>query len=232
VPAAQPAPANPPAGQSAPANPTTSQPTPTAVAAPAGQPAPANPPPGQPTPVSKPAAQSTPPATPPSPTPFAGQVAGAGGAGNTRADFDQAYGAAAGETPEHLIVYRKNNMEFHVNFVPDPNGRAALLVEMPQPQTNASPLTIESATADAHRLLPRDAQPPNPQQEGSDQFVVERYTSQLFAQALPASAFSANGGQPGQFLVVYVRDPAQQSRITRFIIGAGNDPQALLNQGR
>jgi hypothetical protein len=184
-----------------------------------GQPAPANPPPGQP-------AAPTP---PPSPTPFGGQVANAGGFGNTRADFDSTYGPPAGETPEHLVVYRKNDMELHVSFVSDPSGRAALLVEMPQPQTNASPFTIQSATPEAHRLLPRDAQPPNPPQEGNDQFVVERYTSQLLAQALPAGA---NGGQPGQFMVVYVRDPAQQSRISRFIIGPGNDPQALVNQGR
>jgi hypothetical protein len=228
-------PANPAPGQPAPpANPAPAQPAPPAnpaagqpAPAPAGQPTP--PPAGQPAPANPPPTQPAAPTAAPSPTPFAGQVASAGGFGNTRADFDSTYGPPAGETPEHLVVYRKNNMELHVSFGSDPSGRAALLVEMPQPQTNASPFTIQSATAEAHRLLPRDAQPPNPPQEGNDQFVVERYTSQLLAQALPAGA---NGGQPGQFMVVYVRDPAQQSRISRFIIGPGTDPQALVNQGR
>jgi hypothetical protein len=134
-------------------------------------------------------------------------VANAGGAGNTRSDLDAAYGTPAGETPERLVVYRKNNFEYHVRFVPDPQGRAALLVAIPQPN---SP----------------------PQLEANDQFVVERYTSQSLAQALPPDAFTSNKGQPGQFLVVYVRDAQQQNRITRFIIGPGNDPQALINQGR
>jgi hypothetical protein len=157
-------------------------------------------------------------------------VANAGGAGNTRSDLDAAYGTPAGETPERLVVYRKNNFEYHVRFVPDPQGRAALLVAIPQP--NSPPLTLEQAMAEARKLLPKDAQPPTPQLEANDQFVVERYTSQSLAQALPPDAFTSNKGQPGQFLVVYVRDAQQQNRITRFIIGPGNDPQALINQGR
>jgi hypothetical protein len=159
-------------------------------------------------------------------------VASAGGLGNTRADADAAYGPPTGETPDHLVAYRKNNFEYHVGFVPDANGRAALLVALSQPQPNAQPLTLEQATAEAHRLLPRDAQPPNPQPEGNPQSVVERYTSQALAQALPAGAFTANKAQPGQFLVVYVRDPAQAAQITRFIIGPGTDPNALITQGR
>jgi hypothetical protein len=157
-------------------------------------------------------------------------VANSGGLGNTRADLDQAYGAAAGETPEHLVVYRKNNLEYHVGFVPDPNGRADLIVELPQ--QNAQPWTIEQAQAEGHKLLPKDAQPPNPTAEGADQFVVERYTSQTLAQALPAQVFTANKGQPGQFLAVYVKDSPQGNKITRIILGPGNDPQALINQGR
>ena len=98
--------------------------------------------------------------------------------------------------------------------------------------TALAPLTLDQAQAEAHKLLPRDAQPPNPAPEASPQYVVERYTSQTLAQALPADVFAANKGQPGQFLVVYVRDPAQATRITRFIIGPGTDPNALITQGR
>ncbi len=179
-----------------------------------------------------PAAATATPAPPaaPSPTPFAGQVANAGGFGNTRADLDSAYGSPAGETPDHLVVYRKNTFEYHVNFVPDPNGRAALIAELPQ-QT-AQPWTLQQAMAEGHKLLAKDAQPPNPQPEGSDQFVIERYTSQFLAQALPAQVFTANKGQPGQFLVVYVKDQPAGNRITRVIVGPGTDPQALINQGR
>ena len=86
--------------------------------------------------------------------------------------------------------------------------------------------------AEARKLLPKDAQPPNPPPEGNERFVVERFTSQSLAQALPADAFAANKGQPGQFMAVYVRDTQQQARITRIIIGPGNDPQSLIDQGR
>jgi hypothetical protein len=184
-------------------------------------------------PTQAPAAPATPaPTAPaaPSPTPFAGQVANAGGLGNTRADLDSAYGPPAGETPEHLVVYRKNTFEYHAGFVPDPNGRAALIAELPQ--ANAQPWTLEQATAEGHKLLPKDAQPPNAQPEGNDQYVVERYTSQLLGQVLPEQVFTANKGQPGQFLAVYIKDSAQGGRITRIIVGPGTDPQALLSQGR
>jgi hypothetical protein len=166
----------------------------------------------------------------PSPTPQLAQVANTGGLGNTRADLDAAYGAPAGETPEHLVVYRKNNVEYHVGFVPDSNGRAALIVELP-PQGTPS-LALDQAMAEVRKVLPKDAQPPNPAPEGNERFVIERYTSQSLAQALPAETFTANKGQPGQFLAVYVRDTQQQARITRIIIGPGNDPQALVDQGR
>ncbi len=216
TPSAVPAPTQPPA-------PTQAQP-PTQPPAPTQAQSPTQPPAAQPTP---PPVTSAPTAAPAaaSPPPFAGQVANSGGLGNTRADLDAAYGAAAGETPEHLVVYRKNNFEYHVGFVPDPNGRAALIVELPQ--ANAQPWTLQQAQAEGHKLVPKDAQPPNPPAEGNDQFVVERYTSQSLAQALPAQAFTANKGQPGQFLAVYVKDSP-----TRIILGPGNDPQALLSQGR
>jgi hypothetical protein len=158
-----------------------------------------------------------------SPTPFNGQVSAGGGLGNTRADIDAAYGAPTGETPEHLVVYRKNNFEYHVQFVPDLNGRASLIA-VQLVQTN-QPLELAQAQAEAHRLLPRDAQPPNPNAEGNPQFVVERYTSQTLTQAL-----SPAGGQPGQFLIAYARDSS--GRITRWVMGPGNDANALLQQGR
>lgn len=155
-------------------------------------------------------------------------MANAGGLGNTRSDLDSAYGGPVGETPERLVVYRKNNFEFHVGFVPDINGRAALIAQLPQQSNQGLPL--EQAQAEGHKLLPKDAQPPNQTPEGNNQFAVERYSSPSLGQALPPEVFSANGGTPGQLMAVYVKDP--QGRITRWIVGAGNDPNALISQGR
>jgi hypothetical protein len=231
-PTPSPAPTEPP-----PPTPPPAQAAPPAAATPApgaGQPAPAGASPaatGAPAPGAAPpnaaptqAAAPTQPAAPPTPTPFAGQVANAGGLGNTRSDVDAAFGPPTGETPAHLVVYRKNNVEYDVGFVPDINGRAGLIVEVPQQPFAA----LAQAQSEGHKLLPKDAQPPNPNAEGNDQFAVERYTSQTLAQALPAAAFTANNGQPGQFLIVYVKDP--QARITRIILGVGNDPNALIAQ--
>lgn len=163
------------------------------------------------------------PAQPPSPTPFSGQVANSGGVGNTRSDLDAAYGTPLGETPEHLVVYRKGTFEYHVQLVPDINGRAALIAQLPQ--QGAQPLTLEAAQAEARKLLPTDAQPANPTPEGNADFVVQRFSSNLLGQALPSTA-----NQGGQLMAVYARDSA--GRITRLVVGAGNDPQALLNAGR
>src|SRR5206468_10588606 len=132
----------------------TQVPAPPAAAATQPPSAPAQPvapaPAAQPTP-SPPTPAPTPPSAGAGPTPFAGQVANPGGLGNTRADLDSAYGAAVGETPEHLVVYRKNNLEYHVGLVPDPNGRADLIVEVPQ--QNAQPWTQDQALAEGHKLL-------------------------------------------------------------------------------
>jgi hypothetical protein len=191
------------------ASPVAAAPAPTAAA-------PAQP--AQPTPPSQP----TP---PPSPTPFAGQVSNAGGIGNTRADLQTALGAPAGETPEHLVVFRKDNLEYHVDLAPDLNGRVTLIVEIPQ-----QPMTLEAAMAEARKMLPRDVQPPSPQPEGNDQFVAQRFTSQMLAQALGAEPFAAVQAQPGEMLAVYARDAG--GRITRIVVGIGSDPSALLNRGR
>lgn len=219
-------------------------PTATPLPAPTPPPKPTAPPPtSSPPPAGQPAAAATPAAAapanatpapaaaPPSPAPTVAvpaQIANAGGAGNPRSDFDATYGAPVGETQDHFVVYRKNNFEYHVEFAPDPNGRAAIIVELPQPQAAPTAVTLQQAQTEAHRLLPKDAQPPNPTPEGNGQFVVERYTSQSLAQALPPEAFGNSA--PGDLMIAYVKDP--QGRITRWIVGPGDDPNALINQGR
>jgi hypothetical protein len=164
----------------------------------------------------------------PSPAPFAGQVSNPGGLGNTRSDFDLARGPSTAQTTQNLLVYSKNSLEYHVAFVPDVNGRAAFVVQLSQ--QSAQPRPLAEAQAQAHSLLPKDAQPSNPPVEANDQFAVERYTSQVMAQALPASVFIANGGEPGQLLAVYVKNV--QGQVARTVVGAGNDPSAVMAQGR
>src|SRR6266542_110783 len=207
--------------------PTLVPPKPVAEASPAaGAPAATAPPAAAPAPA---APQPTQPAQP-TPTPFAGQVSNPGGMGNTRADLQTAYGNPTGETPDHLVVFRKDNLEYHVGLAPDLNGRAILVVELPG--QGAQPWTPEAAMAEARQLLPKDVQPPSPAAEGGDQFIVQRFTSQSLAQALGDEPFTAVQAQPGQLLGVYARDPNQGGRITRIVVGIGNDPGALLNRGR
>ena len=220
-PTPSPAPTTPPSPPPAPPSPTAAvAAAPGAqVASPVGAAQPTSPPTPAPSPSPSPAA-------PPSPTPFNGQVSAGGGLGNTRTDIDAAYGSPTGETANHLVVFRKNNFEYHVGLVPDLNGRADLIAE--QPIQSAQPPALAQAQAEAHRLLPRDAQPPNAAPEGNNQFVVERYTSQTLAQALPPEAFTPGGGELGSFLIVFVKD--QSGNIARWILGPGNDPNALISQ--
>lgn len=186
-------------------------------------PAPAAPPPPAPAPTSAPAA-TQPPA--PTPTPaFSGQVSGPGGLANTRQDLNTAYGSPTGETPGKLIVYKKDNNEYRVEFSPEPDPRTQLLARM-LPADGALPL--ERAIQESRPLLPRDAQPRAPAPEGNDRIVVERFTSPTLARALPAEIWQQRKGQPGDFLVVYMRNA--QGAISRIIVGAGDDPNLLVTR--
>jgi hypothetical protein len=151
-------------------------------------------------------------------------VANPGGLGNTRQDLDAASGPPAGETPEHLVVYRKNNVEYHVGFTPAP-PRAELVLEL---APSSGPWTLEAAMAEARKLFPRDTQPRAAGPEGNDQFVVERFASPSLGQVIGADQFATNHGQPGQFLAVYAREPNQSGRISRLVVGIGDDPNVLL----
>ena len=195
--------------------------------APTGQPASAAPTPAtQPTSTPAPASPTPAPtaqlSASPSPTPFSGQVSPAGGLGNTRQDLDAAVGPPTGETPGHLVVYRKNNVEEHVQFSPDP-PRAMLIAETPP-----TPVALDAAQSESRRFFPSDAQPRAAAPEGNAQFVVERFASPKLGQALPANLFQQRNGQPGDFLVVYLKNP--QGAISRIVVGIGNDINALIQR--
>jgi len=185
-------------------------PTPQPAAAPTASPVPAKPTVLSPLPVA---------ATPT----VAGQVAAPGGLGNTRPDFETAYGAPAGETPtSRLVVYRKDAIEYRVGFAPTDPPRAQLVIQVP---AQNAPQPLSAMQAEARRLAPRDAQPRGTQPEGNQDFVVERFTSPTLARALPADVFQAARGQPGDFIVVYLRNP--QGAITRLALAAGDDVEAV-----
>jgi hypothetical protein len=232
-PGTKPAPTPPPAAAAAPA--TTPAPgggpaLPATAPPPAGAPPAAGAPtePGSSTAVPPAVGQPTAPATPvpPTPTPFAGQVSAAGGLGNTRQDMDAALGGATGQTPDQLVAYRRANVEYHIGFAPGSEPPRAWLIEQLVPQ--GTQMTLEQAMPEARKLFPRDAQPRASGPEGNPQFVVERFTSPTLGQAIPAQQFQQRRGNPGDFLAVYARDPAQATRITRIIVGIGDDPNVLL----
>ena len=117
---------------------------------------------------------------------------------------------------------------------------AGARAETRPPSTNAG---IEAeATTHGRTIQTGPAQQGSPMSlayisDGPGQLIFSRstnsgknFTSQTLAQALPPEVFSPGGGSPGQMMIVYVKDA--QGRITRFIIGPGNDPNALINQGR
>ncbi len=152
----------------------------------------------------------------PSPTPFAGEVALAGGLGNTRADLGKAFGAPTGETSAKLVVFRQPGREYHVHFTPDP-PRAAMLVILP-----ATRMPFDAAVREVRRFLPRDAEPRLAAPEGNPLFVVERFASAILGSAL--------GTDSGDFSVIYTRDA--QGQITKVVLGLGDDIDELLEASR
>jgi hypothetical protein len=152
---------------------------------------------------------------------FTGQVSGAGGLGNTRADADAAYGAPAGETPAKQVVYRRPPVEIHVLYSADP-ARVEAVARI-TPRDGA--ISLEAAQAAAKALLPRDVERRGGAAEGNDAFVVERWKSATLGRALPESAFREMGGAAGDLLVMYIKNPA--GAVERTIVGIGDSPEQL-----
>jgi hypothetical protein len=142
--------------------------------------------------------------------------------GETRSALDATLGPPTGESPDKLVVYRKDNVEYRVAYS-EGAGQALAVVQQP-PAT--APLTLEAAMAEARKLFPRDAQPTSQQPEGNERFVVERFTSASLASSIPTEVWRQRDAEPGDFIAVYLRD--QSGRITRVVVGIGNDPDALL----
>ena len=146
-------------------------------------------------------------------------MSGPGGLGNTLADLEAAYGAPTGETPiNHLVVYRRDATEYRAEFVPSDPPRAGLVAEIPPPNET---WPASQAQAAARRLAPLDAQSRGGTAEGNQEFAVERYTSAALGRALPPEVFEQAQGQPGDFIVVYVRNA--QGAISRLGVAAGDD---------
>lgn len=180
--------------------------------------------PAQPAATPPPAAPAAAP-QPPTPTPFAGQVSAAGGAGNTRQDLDRAYGNPAGETPtSKLVVYRRQRDEYRVGYEGEPQ-RATFLVQVLPQDSN---LPFEETTRLSRRLIPRDAQPRAERPEGNERYVVERFTSPSLAQALPEEAF--DNAEPGSFMVLHLKN--ERGAVEMIVIAPGDDVEAAVRRAR
>ncbi|MBV9173969.1 MAG: sortase [Chloroflexi bacterium] len=162
------------------------------------------------------------------PTPAAmsrfAQVSPAGGLGNTDLDLEETFGPPTGESSEHLAVY-KNGRRADLAITDSAQTRA-LLVGAVQPK--GSPLGFDAAVKLTRQWLPRDATPRGDKPEGNQTFVVERFSSALLAQGLPAKWFTDRNGQPGDFVIVYARQ--SDGRITAEALGIGDDAQPVLDQ--
>jgi hypothetical protein len=146
--------------------------------------------------------------------PFVGEVSPPGGLGNTRGDLSTALGTQVGATGAGLQIFRDAGREYHVWFASD-SGRAVLIAETPQQGVR---LTLDVATQDARRLLPRDVTPRSSGLEGNAQFAVERFSSAALQSTLGSGDVSA----------VYVR--ASQSAVASVVLGLGDDFGALIDQ--
>ena len=156
--------------------------------------------------------------------PANGQVSAPGGLGNTRADLEAAYGAPTGETPiNHLVVFRKDSTEYRAEFVPIGSASRGPCCRRFRRRTTT--LQASQAQAEARRLAPLDAQPRGGTAEGNQEFAVERFTSAALGRALPPEVFEQARGQPGDFIVVYVRNA--QGAISRLGVAAGDDVDAV-----
>ncbi len=181
--------------------------------------------PAPPTPAGQP---PTPPASQPTPgsVPASGQISPPGGLGNTQEDIQATYGPPTGETQRGLVVYRKGTTEHRVGYTVAPR-RAVMVAEVLPPN---GPLALDAAQAESRKLIPWDTQPRAPRPEGNADFVVERFTSPALAQVIPPGLVGEVGVNPGDFVVVYAKNG--QGQIARIVVGAGDDPKALLDRSQ
>lgn len=150
------------------------------------------------------------------------QVSPAGGLGNTDVDLSESLGAPTGESSQHLAVYT-NGIRADLQASDGRTPRAVLVGKV---QLKSAPLRFDEAVTRTRQWLPRDATPRAGKPEGNQQFVVERFSSAVLASAFPTEWFTDRGGQPGDFVVVYVR--RNDGLITAYALAIGDDVQQVL----
>ena len=91
----------------------------------------------------------------PTAAPFVGEPSLPGGIGNSRADVGHTLGAPVGETVGKLVVFKRADREYHVQFTPDP-PRAAMVVSLVPPGTR---LALDAAVRESRRFFPTDTRP-------------------------------------------------------------------------
>ena len=192
------------------------QPTPTAVPPAAskpapGQPAPAQPPPSQPLPPTPTPPTAGPAPAPPAaakppaqPAPAQAEPSPAGGFGNTRRDFEAAYGPAVGRSPEGFDVFQTNSAEIQVAFRDDRAERIRLKLR------NDRVVPLDEARNLARSLIPRDAAPVSSTGENTGR-PVDQFRSAALGLAFPRSG--------GNFSIRYT--PAATGTFSGFEIATG-----------
>jgi LPXTG-site transpeptidase (sortase) family protein len=170
-----------------------------------------------------PSAEAT--AVPPPP------ISGAGALGSTDVDLTGALGAPTGESTSGLTVYApaaiNHAFEHRALLTPaGPGQRRATLVGTIAP--SGAPLTFDAAQQISRTMMPRDAQPRTATPEGNQRFAVERFTSASLAATLPLDSFTGSSGTPGDFLVVYRRQP--DGHVAFVAVATGDDPDVIFSR--
>lgn len=132
-----------------------------------------------------------------------------GGLGKTRAEWEAVY-----QKPEKeqsgLITYANGN--YYIMFL---DGRVSYIEHRWGDQDAKS---LDYATGAAKPLLPTDAKLLQTYKSRAGS-TVDLFHSDALAQIFPAEAFIA--GAPGDFVVIY---GDITGKVTRFVIGLGNNP--------
>ena len=149
-----------------------------------------------------------------------------GGLGGTDADLARVFGGPVGETRASLAVYQREGVEHRAQLVDvasTAERRATLLLE--RPRAGAS-FSLDDAVRRSRALMPVDARPRSGSPDGNGRIVVEYFASATLERALPPEWFIERNAEPGEFIVVYARQP--DGRVADILVGIGNDPATLL----
>ena len=149
-----------------------------------------------------------------------------GGLGGTDADLARALGGPVGETRTSLAVYRREGIEHLAQLVDIASAAERRATAILERARAGAPYSLDDAMRRSRALIPSDARPRSVTPDGNGRFVVEYFASATLDRVLPPEWFIERNAAPGEFIVVYARQP--DGRVADILVGIGNDPAALL----